>query len=359
MIFSHEFPPFGGGAGVVAKHYAKKLSDEGNEVTVLTKKIDKIDFNVNYKIKLVKNLKKLWILAYIKAVNFDAYDQIILNDNSAVYFAGVFFSHKQLSNSTAFLHGSEPEDIFEKPNIIKKLFAFKHFYTNALNRIHSINAVSSYMKEKFLKRTKLHHLESKIKITYTSVEPDIFYPDFKENFNKKLNLPIDATIILSVSRIVKGKGFFEMFEIFKQLSQTNDCLYWIIIGTGNYVDTLKKFAKDAGLKSKIIFIGAVDRGKLRAYYSNASVFWLLSNLDESFGLVYLEAQACACPVIGRNRAGVKEVIENRKSGFLVNNHEAVIDILENKKYLELKKEDILKFSNNFHLMAKTQNILSE
>ena len=117
LIFSHEFPPFGGGAGVVAKHYAKKLSDEGNEITVLTKQIENIDLNVKYKIRLVKNLKKIWILAYIKAVDFDEYDQIILNDHSSVYFAGLFFSQNQLSNSVAFLHGSEPENIFEKPNI--------------------------------------------------------------------------------------------------------------------------------------------------------------------------------------------------------------------------------------------------
>ena len=338
LIFSHEFPPFGGGAGVVAKHYAKKLSDEGNEITVLTKQIENIDLNVKYKIRLVKNLKKIWILAYIKAVDFDEYDQIILNDHSSVYFAGLFFSQNQLSNSVAFLHGSEPENIFEKPNIIKKLFAYKYFYVSALNRISSINAVSSYMKEKFMKRTEMYHLESKIKIVYTSADPDIFYPDFNEDFNKNLNIPIDATILLSVSRIVKDKGYFEMFEIFRKLSLNNERLFWIIIGTGNYLQTLKNFAKNSNLESKIIFTGAVKREKLRTYYSNASVFWLLSNLDESFGLVYLEAQTCACPVIGRNRAGVKEVIENRKSGFLVENREAVIDILKNRKYLKRWKK---------------------
>ena len=48
LIFSHEFHPFGGGAGVVAKHYAKKLSDEGNEITVLTKQIENIEVHSFY-----------------------------------------------------------------------------------------------------------------------------------------------------------------------------------------------------------------------------------------------------------------------------------------------------------------------
>ena len=99
----------------------------------------------------------------------------------------------------------------------------------------------------------------------------------------------------------------------------------------------------------IIFEGAKNREELRYYYSNVDIFWLLSNFDESFGLVYLEAQACGCPAIGRNSAGVKEAINDGESGFLINSEDEVLDILKDKKYLKLKQEDVLSFSGKFKL----------
>ena len=77
-------------------------------------------------------------------------------------------------------------------------------------------------------------------------------------------------------------------------------------------------------------------------------------IDE-LGLVYLEAQACGCPAMGRNKAGVPESIANNKSGYLINNAEEVFDILKSKKYSELKKEDILSFPNQF--ISNAQSIL--
>jgi len=80
----------------------------------------------------------------------------------------------------------------------------------------------------------------------------------------------------------------------------------------------------------------------------------LSNFDESFGLVYLEAQSCGCPVIGRNNAGAKEAINNEKSGFLTNSQEDVLDILKNKKYLDLNHDEIVGFANQFSLTKQVR-----
>ena len=349
LIFSHEFPPFGGGAGVVAKDYAYLLSSQGHSVTVLTRDIKGIEENESYKIKIVKTLPKVWFISYIKAIDYDKFDVIILNDNASVYFAGMFFSKKLLSKSIAFLHGSEPENIFEKPSKLKKLFAFRYFYTKALMSVKKIIAVSNFMKEKFLSRTNLIQLEHKIEVQYTSIDTNIFYKEKDEKFREKLSIDNSANILLSVSRIVEGKGYFEMIEIFKKLVSENNDYVWIVIGTGDYLNTLENLVTQYKLEKNVIFLGVISRDKLRYYYSNVDIFWLLSNFDESFGLVYLEAQACGCPVLGRNKAGVKEAIEDLKSGFLVHSQEEVLEILKSKKYLELKQDDIFCFASRFSL----------
>jgi glycosyltransferase involved in cell wall biosynthesis len=148
---------------------------------------------------------------------------------------------------------------------------------------------------------------------------------------------------------VKEKGYFEMANIFKKLISYDKNYVWIIVGDGIDLDNFKNYIRDLELDKFIIFEGAKNREELRYYYSNVDIFWLLSNFDESFGLVYLEAQACGCPAIGKNKAGVKEAASDRESGFLINSEDEVLEILKDKKYLELKQDDILSFTSNFCL----------
>ncbi len=66
-----------------------------------------------------------------------------------------------------------------------------------------------------------------------------------------------------------------------------------------------------------------DRAAIRAYYENASVF-ALPSLCEAFGLAFLEAMAFSLPCIGTNRDAMPEIIEDGRTGFLVNPSDEVV-----------------------------------
>lgn len=357
LIFSHEFPPDVGGAGTVAEQNAKILSQIGYSVTVLTRDQEVSKYSTEYKIQTVKTFSKLWFLAYRTIIDFDHFDLILLNDPASIYVAGMFFDKKTLSKSLAFLHGSEPEAIFLNPKLTFKLIFFKYFYIKALYNCKFIIAVSEFMKDKFVEKTKLANISERILVNYAGIDMKLFFQEKNEEFKSKYNIDSNKQVLLSISRIVKEKGYFEMVEIFKKLVAYDEHYIWIIVGDGIDMDKLKKYVKDLNLDKFVIFEGNISREKLSFYYSNANLFWLLSDFDESFGLVYLEAQACGCPVIGRNNAGVKEAVSNNKSGFLVDSQNEVLDILKSKKYLALKCDDIKGYAERFNLEKQIKSLL--
>jgi glycosyltransferase involved in cell wall biosynthesis len=358
LIFANEFPPVVGGAGVVAAQNAYTLSLYGHDVTVLTRKRSGMDMENIYKIVEVAVFSKFWFLSYRKAVDFASFDIIILNDLASAYVAGLYFSSTIFSKSIIILHGSEAGRIYKKQSFAHILSFFKQVYISSLKRCKKIYAVSNYMKNMFISQTGLIELQEKIFVNYAGVDLKIFFPENDDDFRLKWHIPKDAILLLSVSRIIKDKGYYEKFCLFNELCKEGENLYWIIVGSGEYLETLKTLTRENGLDSRIIFTGPERRDKLRTFYSNADLFWLLSKREaESFGLVYLEAQACGIPVIGYNQVGVVEAVANGKSGFLVDNDEQVKTIIKEKLHKNLLKADILDYVKKFQIENTVKKLI--
>ena len=187
LIFSHEFPPDIGGAGIVAQQYANSFSQLGYNVTVLTRYQKYYNNNnnssIDYKIIMSKDYGKLWFLSYKNSINFSDFDLIILNDPAATYVAGLYFDETLFRKSVVFLHGTESEAIF-KTKVDNEISFFKHFYTKTLNHCKQIVSVSNFMKNKFIKQTQLINLKEKIIVNYTGIDKNEFYPSPNDIFKK-------------------------------------------------------------------------------------------------------------------------------------------------------------------------------
>ena len=81
-----------------------------------------------------------------------------------------------------------------------------------------------------------------------------------------------------------------------------------IIGDGEELKNLKK------LSSKPIFLGRLDNTSVLEEMKNADIF-ALPSVNETFGMVYLEAMACGCITVCTENDGVAGIIENGKNGF--------------------------------------------
>jgi L-malate glycosyltransferase len=88
----------------------------------------------------------------------------------------------------------------------------------------------------------------------------------------------------------------------------------VLVGDGPEQATCRRIAQERGIPERVRFLG--ERDALPALLAPATVFCLASR-EESFGLSSLEAMSCGTPVVATRVGGICEVVEEGKSGLLV------------------------------------------
>lgn len=130
----------------------------------------------------------------------------------------------------------------------------------------------------------------------------------------KRSLFPDATpqtpVLLIACRVSREKGLFDLPEILAMARQALPDLRLVIAGTGPAEQELRERLPDAR------FLGWVDRDELAGLYRGLDLFVFPSRFD-TFGNVLLEAFAHGMPAVAYNCKGPKDIIENGRSGYLV------------------------------------------
>jgi len=92
----------------------------------------------------------------------------------------------------------------------------------------------------------------------------------------------------------------------------------LIVGKGSQENILKSLTIKLGIQDDTVFTGFINYDKVPEYHNMLDIGVFASIEDsESFGVAVLEASACAKPVIVSNVGGLPEVVEDGKTGFVV------------------------------------------
>jgi len=183
----------------------------------------------------------------------------------------------------------------------------------AFERCEQIINVSPHTKKWFLK------VFSKTLLKKTRILPNCLMID---EFSKPVSTREiervygldDKKIVLFVGRLTWEKGIEYLIKGARSIKGEV-----FIIGGGPQERALKNLAKLIGVKN-VHFLGYLGKEcahYLRAFYQKADVLVLPSVVDESTGLVLLEAMAYKTPVVASEKGGIPIVVKDGQNGFLV------------------------------------------
>ena len=351
FLLSYEYPPDIGGAGIVASMVVEILGKLGHDVFVITKR------NQKRIADQVRNLYQIHVLPKIYPLQFlleslrrgvSSSEYIILNDVAGFLVGGIFFTRALQKKCILYMHGGEIDELFIHPSFLNRLIGFSSRMFRLLKRCKRIIYVSDFYKNKFLSYFHDESLSEKSVVIHNCYNKDVFYRS-TTNLRSLYGISSNAILLLSAGRIVKGKGYIHMLHIFADLIGHGCDCRWFIIGTGDQLPIIRSEAARLKVLSKIIFLTQIPRDTLKEYYSSVDLFWLLSDLEESFGLVFIEAAACGTPSLGRNRYGMRESIGDKVSGFLVNSDHECFRIIQSRTFTELQISSILEFAHSFQM----------
>ena len=198
-------------------------------------------------------------------------------------------------------------------------------------------------KEKIIKDSVAQYIGDGIDIE--KFDSTRFSKEFIQEKKEKLGIKLEQGVIGIVARLVKEKGYLELFEAFKIVLLKFPNTLLLVVGPSDLQkkDSLNpNMVKNFGIEKNVIFLG--ERTDVDELYAVMDIF-VLPSYREGFPHSVMEASAMAKPIITTDVRGCRNAIEPNITGILVppKNVQALVGAIKNL-LLDLEKAKIMGLS---------------
>ena len=165
-----------------------------------------------------------------------------------------------------------------------------------------------------------------------------------ENIHKKSNQ------IICAGRFLPDKGFDKVIDIFSKLHKNINTSKLVLVGYGSAQSDLEKQTIDLKIESNVTFTGYLSQNDVLKFMAESDIFLFLSSkAGERLPNVVKEAMLAGCICIVSNTPGIDELIEDGKTGFIIeeNNYDLIPNLISSLN--EIKKEEIRANAKEFIL----------
>ncbi len=196
--------------------------------------------------------------------------------------------------------------------LLKHLGAILHY---VYSRADSLICVSQGNKRRLAEMFGI--ASARIQVVYNGIDTNAFEPAGRQQLcrlREELALPPDRIVLTTVARLNIQKGHCYLIDAAKQLAVANPQPLFLLVGDGELRDELERAVNEAGLSDNFIFAGY--RRDVAEILALTDLF-VLPTMFEGLPHSVLEAMAAGCCVVASRVDGVTEVIDDGKTGILV------------------------------------------
>lgn len=324
LICNYEYPPLGGGGGVVTAQLVEQLAKR-HDVTVLTSKaFDLPEESLENGARIIRvpvfgRTKKAAgslpsLLSYVPAAikrgkalmatkKFD-----VINTHFAVPTGPVGDSlarHAGIPNILS-VHGGDLYD----PS--KFMSPHRHWILRRLIRglLTRADSVVGQSRNTVANVGRFYTGAVEPVLIPLGIERPIIEPAARADYG----LAEDDVLLVTVGRLVARKALDQLLEVLKGLADRQAKL--LVIGTGPEEAGLKAKAAELGVADHVHFLGALSDQEKFDVLGMADLY-VSSSQHEGFGLVFLEGMAAGLPVVCYDHGGQTDFLIDGETGHLV------------------------------------------
>ena len=223
-----------------------------------------------------------------------------------------------------------------------RIFPFNLAMKRIGNSVDHLTYLGEFTRQAISRSLSQKSIDSMVKIA-PGIDTFHFSPQ-ADATQRRTELGLESKkIIISVGRLVHRKGQDKLIQAFPTIVREIPNAHLLIVGEGPYRAHLEKLVEKLSLKANVTFVGRIFYNDLPSYLSASDVFVMPSRSRffglevEGLGIVYLEASACAIPVVAGVSGGAPDAVQEGITGLCVDGTnigqiaEAVIHICSDSK----------------------------
>jgi glycosyltransferase involved in cell wall biosynthesis len=154
----------------------------------------------------------------------------------------------------------------------------------------------------------------KLEVIPNGIDPEAFDFEFDPHPLRNQYASEWEQIVLFVGRMVLEKGVQVMLNAIPSITAECPGAKFLCVGTGYYLDDLKRQADHLNINHNVKFLGYVSDHDLLRLYKIADCVCIPS-LYEPFGIVALEGMAAKVPVVTSDTGGLPDFVEHMANGI--------------------------------------------
>jgi len=159
-------------------------------------------------------------------------------------------------------------------------------------------------------------VDTPINVVPTGVDVQRFGRGDGRAFRRSMRIAQKAFVAGYVGRLAPEKNLPFLAEAMSNFVARRDDAQFLVVGSGSSEDVIREIFDRDGLSDRLHFTGSLDGQDLVDAYHAMDVF-VFASYSETQGMVLTEAMAAGKPVVALDGPGVREVVQDRWNGRLL------------------------------------------